>query len=228
MCYLCVIWKLALGLQDPFLRPTRFGSHHAWARMCECLCVYTARHSDVADCIEMCGTLHCVCECSCVCVCVHCIERCGILQVRTYVNIYIYVYVHIYMNEICCFYQFFCAFVCVCVYCIERCGANVCIYIYISARPNQSCMFPYRWTDFRKLFDLSFSTIFKILFRRFNSPESDPPHKIMRYWVYYSTQLCSWFQYDRNLSGGNDLYWRCTRFEKAFWQGRPLNILHDS
>ena len=58
------------------------------------------------------------------------------------------------MNEICCFYQFFCAFVCVCVYCIERCGANVCI-----------------------------STVFKILFRRFNSPESDPPHKIMRYWV---------------------------------------------
>jgi len=24
-------------------------------------------------------------------------------------------------------------------------------------------------------------------------PESDPPHKIMRYWVYYSTQLCFWF-----------------------------------
>ena len=24
----------------------------------------------------------------------------------------------------------------------------------------------------------------------FYSPESDPPHKIMRYWVYYST---SWF-----------------------------------
>ena len=64
--------------------------------------------------------------------------------------------------------------------------------------------------------------------RRFYSPESDPPHKIMRYDVYYSTQLCCWFPPDRNLSGGNDLYWRCTRFEKAFRRGRALNILHDS
>ena len=32
----------------------------------------------------------------------------------------------------------------------------------------------------------------------------------------------------QNLSGGNDLYWRCTSFEKAFRWGRPLNILHDS
>jgi len=31
----------------------------------------------------------------------------------------------------------------------------------------------------------------------FHSPESDPPHKIMRYWVYYSTQLCFWFPPDR-------------------------------
>ena len=30
----------------------------------------------------------------------------------------------------------------------------------------------------------------------FNSPESDPPHKIMRYWVYYSTQLCFGFPSD--------------------------------
>ena len=96
------------------------------------------------------------------------------------------------------------------------------------ARPNQSCMFPYRYIDFRFSFYLSFSTIFKILFRRFYSPESDPPHKIMRYLVYYSTQLGSWFPPDRNLSGGNALYWRCTRFEKAFRRGRPLNILHDS
>ena len=32
----------------------------------------------------------------------------------------------------------------------------------------------------------------------------------------------------QNLSGANDLYWRCTSFEKAFRRGRPLNILHDS
>jgi len=29
------------------------------------------------------------------------------------------------------------------------------------------------------------------------SPESDPPHKIMRYWVYYSTLLCFGFPPDR-------------------------------
>ena len=47
----------------------------------------------------------------------------------------------------------------------------------------------------------------------------------MRYWVYYSTQLCFWFRLDRNLSQ------KCTgptSFEKAFRRGRPLNILHDS
>ena len=32
----------------------------------------------------------------------------------------------------------------------------------------------------------------------------------------------------QNASGGNDLYWQCTSFEKAFWRGRPWNILHDS
>jgi hypothetical protein len=31
----------------------------------------------------------------------------------------------------------------------------------------------------------------------FYSPESDPPHKIMRYWIYYSTQLCFRFPPDR-------------------------------
>jgi len=31
----------------------------------------------------------------------------------------------------------------------------------------------------------------------FHSPESDPAHKIMRYWVYYSTQLCFGFPPDR-------------------------------
>jgi len=30
---------------------------------------------------------------------------------------------------------------------------------------------------------------FKILFEGFYFPQSDPPHKIMPYWFYYSTQL---------------------------------------
>jgi len=32
----------------------------------------------------------------------------------------------------------------------------------------------------------------------------------MQYDVYYSIQLSSWFQSDRNLSNRNDLYWRRT------------------
>jgi len=69
---------------------------------------------------------------------------------------------------------------------------------------------------------------FKSCSRRFYSPESDPPHKIMRYDIYYSTQLSCWFPPHTNLSGGNDLYWRCTSFENAFRRGRPLNFLHES
>ena len=36
--------------------------------------------------------------------------------------------------------------------------------------------------------------------------KSDPPHKIMRSFLYYSTQLAFSFQPGRNLPGGNDLY----------------------
>ena len=39
--------------------------------------------------------------------------------------------------------------------------------------------------------------ISKIMFRRFLFPESDPPHKIMPYWVYFSTQLSFGFQSGR-------------------------------
>jgi len=38
--------------------------------------------------------------------------------------------------------------------------------------------------------------IFKIMFRRFYSPESDPPHEIMRYWFYYSIWLAFSFPTD--------------------------------
>ena len=94
-----------------------------------------------------------------------------------------------------------------------------------SARPNQSCMFSYRWVDFRISFYWSFSTIFKILFRRFYSPESDPPHKIMRsitqpscVWDFHLTESvrCKWFvlavhQFWKGISAGPDLKY-FTRF----------------
>jgi len=41
---------------------------------------------------------------------------------------------------------------------------------------------------------------FEILFQGLYSPGSDPPHKMMRYWLYYSTLLSCWFppdQYDQ-------------------------------
>jgi len=54
--------------------------------------------------------------------------------------------------------------------------------------------------------------------------ESDPLHKIMRYFMYYSTQLAPSFQPGRNLPGGHDLYHSCTSFKGASWRGQPLNI----
>ena len=61
----------------------------------------------------------------------------------------------------------------------------------------------------------------------FYSPESDPPHKIMRYWFYYSIWLGLSFRSDR-ICHVEMIYWRCTSFEKAFRRGQPLNILYDS
>ena len=57
------------------------------------------------------------------------------------------------------------------------------------ARLNQLFMFPYRYIDLKKYFTYRSVQKFKILFRGFSPPEFDPPHKIMRYWFYYSTQL---------------------------------------
>jgi len=54
--------------------------------------------------------------------------------------------------------------------------------------------------------------------------KSDPPHKIMRYLIYYSTQLAFSFPPGRNLPVGNDLYHNCISFEGASWRGQPLNI----
>ena len=55
-------------------------------------------------------------------------------------------------------------------------------------RPTQSIMYvPLQVNRFQKSSVTYRSVqIFKIMFRRFYSPESDPPHRIMRYWFYYS------------------------------------------
>jgi len=52
---------------------------------------------------------------------------------------------------------------------------------------NHICSLTGKWI-LKNYFTYRSVQIFKILFQGFNSPESDPPHKIMQYWVYYSTQ----------------------------------------
>ena len=76
-----------------------------------------------------------------------------------------------------------------------------------TARPNQIFMFPYWFMYFRKVFTYRSVQIFKILCQRFYAPGSDPPHKIMRYWVCTSTLLSRWFPPDQN--GQAELF--CTR-----------------
>ena len=61
--------------------------------------------------------------------------------------------------------------------------------------PTQSIMYvPLQVNRFQKIVLLVVQYKYlKSCSRRFNSPESDPPHKIMRYDVYSSPQLCCWF-----------------------------------
>jgi len=76
-----------------------------------------------------------------------------------------------------------------------------CIYIYICIciLPTQSIMYvPLQVNRSQKciLLIVQYKYI-KSCSRDLYSPESDPPHKIIRYWVYYSTQLVFGFPPDR-------------------------------
>jgi len=68
--------------------------------------------------------------------------------------------------------------------------------------------------------------IFKILFPEILLSESSAQDYVVRCLLLNPVVflISNW----QNLSGGNDFYWRCTSFEKAFRRGRPFNILHDS
>jgi len=57
---------------------------------------------------------------------------------------------------------------------------------------------PFRYPDFRKLFYLSFSANIQILSGGSDAPRSDPPHKIMRYWICYLTCLNRSFPPDQD------------------------------
>jgi len=90
-------------------------------------------------------------------------------------------------------------------------------------RPTQLIIYvPLQRNRFQKVILLIVQYKFKILFQAFDSLESDPPHKIMRYWVYYSTQFCFWFPSDRNLSVRNDLYLADYQFSKGTSAGQAL------
>ena len=66
---------------------------------------------------------------------------------------------------------------------------------YQSARPNQTCMFTFKKLEIKEnvLFIIQYKYL-KSFSGDFYSPESDPPQKIIRYWIYYSIWLGFSFQ----------------------------------
>ena len=62
----------------------------------------------------------------------------------------------------------------------------------------------------------------------YHRPESDPLHQIMRYWVYYSAQLCILFDFDRICRLQMICIGGVPVLKRHFGGGRPSNILHDS
>jgi len=93
---------------------------------------------------------------------------------HTYVYIHIFISIHIYTH----------------LY------IHIYIHIFISIhRPTQSIMYvPLQVNRFRKsvLLIVQYKYL-KSCSGDFYSPESDPPHKIMRYWLYYS--ICWFFHF---------------------------------
>jgi len=62
-----------------------------------------------------------------------------------------------------------------------------------------------------------------------DAPESDPPHKIMWYWLYYSTRLTFSYPPDKKWSSGNVLYQVGISSQRANRWGWPLkysNMIH--
>ena len=66
------------------------------------------------------------------------------------------------------------------------------------------------------------------MFRRFYSPEYDPPHKIMRYWIYYS--ICLGFVFPPDHAGLDEMI--CTTVVPVstghLGGASPEIFLHDS
>ena len=113
---------------------------------------------------------------------------------------YIYIYIHMYM------------YIHICIY----------TYMHVFINPphpiNHSCSLTGKQISQKNILLIVHYKYLKIVFRGFYFPESDPPHKIMRYWFYYSIQLVyhfhlinmirwkcfvpQWYQIRRGISGG--------------------------
>jgi len=61
-----------------------------------------------------------------------------------------------------------------------------------------------------------------------SSPESDPPHKIILYDVYYYTHLCCLFLFLQKFVSRKLFVLAFYQFWKGISAGLALNILHDS
>ena len=104
---------------------------------------------------------------------------------------------------------------------------NVChIRMCVTCRPTQSVMYVPLQVN---IFNESILLIVQYKYLKscsgdFYSRESDPPHKIMRYWFVLLNLVGFFISARPRWSGGNDLYHSCTRFEGASRGGQPLNI----
>ena len=127
-----------------------------------------------------------------------------------------------------------CVCVCACVYIyLHTCiYTYIQIYVYTYICPTQSIMYIPFQVNIGKyiqvnIFQKSILLIVQYKYLKSCSEDlfsniqqkSDPPHNIMRYFSYYSTQFASSFPQGRNLPAGNDLYHSCTSFEGASWRG---------
>ena len=77
-----------------------------------------------------------------------------------------------------------------CVYLYTFIYVNTYIYIYMHPTDpiNYLCSLTGMCIS-EKYFSYCSVQTFKMLFQALNAPGSDPPHKIMRYWFYFSTLL---------------------------------------
>ena len=105
---------------------------------------------------------------------------------------------------------------------------NISYSCLLRFRPTQSIMYvPLQVNRFRKsvLLIIQYKYL-KSCSGDFYCQESDPPHKIMRYWLYYS--ICWFFHFQLTESvSWNDLYWLCTS-KKFLLVGAGHKLLHDS